>query len=115
MFTFFSVSPLSYAPVIIFCFVLQLRAVRAFKSTLDEMEERRSIHSLRTSRSNPGPKPLYDITYIDEESSGPPQPAPATKRSSTSVASDQSKNDVGNDEVERSKSAPSSNNQSGNG
>lgn len=51
----------------------QLRAVRAFKSTLDEMEERRSIHSLhslRTSRSHPGPRPLYDISYIDEEGGG---------------------------------------------
>lgn len=56
------------------------------------MEERRSIHSLRTSRSNPGSKPLYDITYIDEEGGGsgsasatpaPQQPLPATKRSTS--------------------------------
>ena len=36
------------------------------------MEERRSIHSLhslRTSRSHPGPRPLYEISYIDEEAS----------------------------------------------
>lgn len=106
-------------PTVFLFFVLQLRAVRAFKSTLDEMEERRSIHSLRTSRSNPGAKPLYDITYIDEESSGPP-PQPTTKRSSASVTSDQSKNADGESaadasQVERSRSAPSSNNQSGNG
>ncbi|XP_017482339.1 PREDICTED: plasma membrane calcium-transporting ATPase 1-like, partial [Rhagoletis zephyria] len=37
----------------------QLRVVRAFRSTLEDMEERRSVHSmhncLRTSRSHPGP------------------------------------------------------------
>lgn len=34
------------------------------------MEERRSTHSLhglRTSRSHPGPKPLSDISFIDED------------------------------------------------
>jgi Ca2+ transporting ATPase len=30
---------------------LQLRVVRAFKSTLEDMEERRSIHSLRSLRN----------------------------------------------------------------
>lgn len=97
------------------------------------MEERRSIHSLRTSRSNPGARPLYDITYIDEESAGPqPTPAPAAAtpsgkqqqqhRSSASVASDQSKKGADGEiasntdpQLERSRSAPTSNNQSGNG
>lgn len=38
------------------------------------MEERRSVHSLqalRTSRSHPGPRPLSDISYIDEEAKEP--------------------------------------------
>ncbi len=43
--------------------VLQLRVIRAFKSTLEDLEERRSIHSLRSTRS----RPLSDITYIDED------------------------------------------------
>ena len=53
---------------------LQLRVVRAFKSTLEDMEERRSVHSLqclRTSRSHPGPRPLSDISFIDEEVNAP--------------------------------------------
>ena len=53
---------------------MQLRVVRAFKSTLEDMEERRSVHSLqalRTSRSHPGPRPLSDISYIDEEAREP--------------------------------------------
>jgi hypothetical protein len=52
----------------------QLRVVRAFKSTLEDMEERRSVHSLhslRTSRSHPGPRPLSDISFIDEEVNAP--------------------------------------------
>ena len=56
---------------------LQLRVIRAFKSTLEDLEERRSVHSLhslhsmRSSRSHTGPwppRPLSDITYIDEDS-----------------------------------------------
>ncbi|XP_023209410.1 uncharacterized protein LOC111612432 [Centruroides sculpturatus] len=53
--------------------VTKLRVVRAFKSTLEDMEERRSVHSLhslhslRSSRSHPGPRPLSDISYIDED------------------------------------------------
>ena len=38
------------------------------------MEERRSVHSLhslRTSRSHPGPRPLSDISFIDEEVNAP--------------------------------------------
>jgi hypothetical protein len=58
------------------------------------MEERRSIHSLhslRTSRSHPGPRPLYEISYIDEEGSmGKGSPVPrdspeSGKQSSASV------------------------------
>lgn len=46
---------------------LQLRVIRAFKSTLEDLEERRSIHSYRTTTSSRG-RPLSDnITYIDEE------------------------------------------------
>ncbi|XP_050530800.1 plasma membrane calcium-transporting ATPase 2 isoform X3 [Daktulosphaira vitifoliae] len=45
----------------------QLRVIRAFKSTLEDLEERRSIHSLRTTTSSRS-RPLSDnITYIDEE------------------------------------------------
>lgn len=65
---------------------LQLRVIRAFKSTLEDLEERRSVHSLhslhslRSSRSHTGPwppRPLSDITYIDEDPSATklsPQP-----------------------------------------
>lgn len=35
-------------------FMLQLRVVRAFKSTLEDMEDRRSIHSLRSLRNAQG-------------------------------------------------------------
>lgn len=44
----------------------QLRVVRAFRSTVDDTEEKRSIHSvhslhsLRSSRSHQGPRPLSD-------------------------------------------------------
>ncbi|KAG1699330.1 Plasma membrane calcium-transporting ATPase 3 [Nymphon striatum] len=49
----------------------QLRVVKAFKSTVEDMEERRSVHSahslhsLRNSRSHQ--RPLSDISYIDED------------------------------------------------
>lgn len=58
--------------------VLQLRVIRAFKSTLEDLEERRSIHSLRSSRS----RPLSDITFIDEE----PGKAPCFNTNSTLTA-----------------------------
>ena len=57
------------------------------------MEERRSIHSLhslRTSRSHPGPKPLYEISYIDEEGSlgkGSPLPRDSPESGKHSSAS----------------------------
>nr|CAH7742166.1 unnamed protein product [Callosobruchus chinensis] len=72
---------------------LQLRVIRAFKSTLEDLEERRSIHSLhslhslRSSRSHTGPwppRPLSDITYIDED--------PATAKLSPQQASKTSDN-----------------------
>lgn len=46
---------------------LQLRVIRAFKSTLEDLEERRSVHSLRSSRSNQGCKPFSDMSLIDED------------------------------------------------
>ncbi|KAI5699891.1 hypothetical protein M8J76_013008 [Diaphorina citri] len=46
---------------------LQLRVIRAFKSTLEDLEERRSVHSLRSSRSNQGCKPFSDMSFIDED------------------------------------------------
>lgn len=73
---------------------LQLRVIRAFKSTLEDLEERRSIHSLhslhslRSSRSHTGPwppRPLSDITYIDED--------PATTKLSPQQASKTSERD----------------------
>ncbi|KAJ8934883.1 hypothetical protein NQ314_013162 [Rhamnusium bicolor] len=72
----------------------QLRVIRAFKSTLEDLEERRSIHSLhslhslRSSRSHTGPwppRPLSDITYIDED--------PATTKLSPQQASKTSERD----------------------
>ncbi|KAL1449107.1 hypothetical protein WDU94_000340 [Cyamophila willieti] len=46
----------------------QLRVIRAFKSTLEDLEERRSAQSLRSARSQiGGQRPLSDITYIDED------------------------------------------------
>ena len=53
----------------------QLRVIRAFKSTLEDLEERRSCHSLqslhtmRNSRSHQGNRPMSDIGYIDEDPS----------------------------------------------
>lgn len=64
---------LDYLPITPIPCVLQLRVIRAFKSTLEDLEERRSVHSLhslhslRSSRSHTGPRPLSDITYIDED------------------------------------------------
>ena len=43
----------------------QLRVIRAFKSMMEDMEERLSMHSLPSSRSNQ--RPLSDISYIDED------------------------------------------------
>lgn len=62
--------------------VLQLRVIRAFKSTLEGLEERRSVHSLhsmRSSRSHPGTQPLSDITYIDEDPVKTPYTLPLPK------------------------------------
>lgn len=72
----------------------QLRVIRAFRSNLEDLEERRSVHSLRSSRSHTGapghqlsllhpllmarsptsvmPHNLPDISFIDED------PAPLT-------------------------------------
>jgi hypothetical protein len=35
--------------------MLQLRVIRAFKTTLEDLEDRRSIHSLRTNRNTQSP------------------------------------------------------------
>lgn len=100
--------------------------MRAFKSTLDEMEERRSIHSLhslRTSRSHPGPRPLYDISYIDEEAGGgfggkltparespPPPNRQSNSQSSASSEKDQLLvKETNSGQMERSRSAPFNN------
>lgn len=44
----------------------QLRVIRAFKSTLEDLEERRSAQSLRSARSQIV-RPMSDFTYIDED------------------------------------------------
>ena len=44
--------------------------IRAFKSTLEDMEEKRSIHSLRSSGANRLPRPMSDMSYIDEDATG---------------------------------------------
>ncbi|RWS14796.1 plasma membrane calcium-transporting ATPase 1-like isoform X1 [Dinothrombium tinctorium] len=52
------------------------------------MEERRSVHSLhsmRTSRSHPGPRPLSDISYIDEEAKPFPSENPYDSTSKSKV------------------------------
>lgn len=58
------------------CWLFQLRVIRAFKSTLEDLEERRSLASMHSQRSGTrlggqttpaGPRPLLDMTYIDEE------------------------------------------------
>ncbi|XP_057374431.1 plasma membrane calcium-transporting ATPase 2-like [Daphnia carinata] len=48
----------------------QLRVIRAFKSTQEDLEEKRSLHSmqsLRRSRGQLGVRPLSDITSVDGE------------------------------------------------
>jgi len=46
----------------------QLRVIRAFKSTLEDMEEKRSCHSLHSVRSSRSylARPASDISYIDD-------------------------------------------------
>ena len=59
--------------------LLQLRVIRAFKSTLEDLEERRSVHSLlslhslRSSRLHAG-RHLSDNTFTDEDSMKSPSP-----------------------------------------
>merc|ERR1719340_281954 len=47
----------------------QLRVIRAFKSTLEDMEEKRSCHSLHSVRSTRSflTRPASDISYIEDE------------------------------------------------
>ncbi|KAI1287074.1 Plasma membrane calcium-transporting ATPase 3 [Halotydeus destructor] len=107
----------------------QLRVVRAFQNQLDEDQDRRSVislHSLRTSRSNPGPRALADnLSYIDEEVASPSPECPYENSSRNSSSSKQSKGPSSNlqpkEQIERSQSAQFSNssaqrasNQSGN-
>lgn len=51
----------------------QLKVIRAFKSTLEDLQDRRSLHSLRSPRNQISsywpPRVLADIRYIDEEPS----------------------------------------------
>merc|ERR1712142_1142302 len=48
---------------------LQLRVIRAFKSTLEDMEEKRSCHSMHSVRSTRSylTRPTSDISYIDDD------------------------------------------------
>ena len=50
----------------------QLRVIRAFKSTLEDMEEKRSCHSMHSLRSTRSylTRPTSDISYIDDEDRG---------------------------------------------
>merc|ERR1712223_841426 len=48
----------------------QLRVIRAFRSTLEDMEEKRSVHSLRSTRSYLS-RPMSDISYVDEDTLSP--------------------------------------------
>ena len=50
--------------------LLQLRVIRAFRSTLEDMEEKRSVHSLRSTRSYLS-RPMSDISYVDEDTLSP--------------------------------------------
>ena len=47
----------------------QLRVIRAFKSTLEDMEEKRSCHSMHSVRSTRSylTRPTSDISYIDDD------------------------------------------------
>jgi len=47
----------------------QLRVIRAFKSTLEDMEEKRSCHSMHSVRSTRSylARPTSDISYIDDD------------------------------------------------
>ncbi len=54
--------------------LLQLRVVRAFKSTLEDIEEKRSIHSfqssIRSSRSHQGHRPLSEELHSPMDFTG---------------------------------------------
>ena len=50
--------------------VFQLRVIRAFRSTLEDMEEKRSVHSMRSTRSYMA-RPMSDISYVDEDTLSP--------------------------------------------
>ena len=50
--------------------VFQLRVIRAFRSTLEDMEEKRSVHSMRSTRSYLA-RPMSDISYVDEDTLSP--------------------------------------------
>ena len=43
--------------------MLQLRVVRAFKSTLEDLEDRRSIHSIRSLRNAPQSTGIQNLFY----------------------------------------------------
>lgn len=60
------------------CCWLQLRVVRAFKSTLEDLEERLSAHSAATLRSRLRAAPP-DIAYIDADD------VPAAARTETTI------------------------------
>lgn len=47
----------------------QMRVINAFKSTLEDLQERRSVRSLHSLRSSRSSHPLSDFKYIDEDPS----------------------------------------------
>lgn len=63
--------------------MLQLRVIRAFRSTLEDMEEKRSVHSMRSTRSYLN-RPMSDISYVDEETMLSPTGTSNTSRQRSS-------------------------------
>lgn len=64
--------------------VLQMRVINAFKSTLEDLQERRSVRSLHSLRSSRSSHPLSDIKYIDED---PKTPSPLSSNNTVRMVS----------------------------
>lgn len=64
--------------------VFQMRVINAFKSTLEDLQERRSVRSLHSLRSSRSSHPLSDIKYIDED---PKTPSPLSSNNTVRMVS----------------------------
>ncbi|KAK3932602.1 Plasma membrane calcium-transporting ATPase 3 [Frankliniella fusca] len=62
----------------------QMRVINAFKSTLEDLQERRSVRSLHSLRSSRSSHPLSDIKYIDED---PKTPSPLSSNNTVRMVS----------------------------